>query len=266
MSKAKFDAARELISEKKYDEARRILATVDHPTAREWEVRLNEVDPPIAPFPVTTLTKPKRKSSRLGCALLIVFAVIFFIWIRPTGNKSPITAVLPTTVAFTITPGPSPTITETPLPSATLPPTATPLPEYGSRSVPYPLGQIGAIRDGQFRVNSIIRNATSAIEQMNQFNSDPDPGEEWVIVNVTFQCDLPTDKTCNTTVMQIEMVGDLSEVYSSELFAVIDNKFDGEVFGGGQKTGNIGFIIKQNDSRLLVANNDLGKRTFFVTE
>ena len=46
MSKAKMQAAKELIQEKKYDEARNILATVDHPTAREWEKKLDKLDLP----------------------------------------------------------------------------------------------------------------------------------------------------------------------------------------------------------------------------
>ena len=45
MSKAKFAAAKELIDEKKYDEARGILKTIDHPTAREWEAKLNRIAP-----------------------------------------------------------------------------------------------------------------------------------------------------------------------------------------------------------------------------
>lgn len=45
MSKAKFAAAKELIDEKKYDEARAILKTIDHPTAREWEAKLNRIAP-----------------------------------------------------------------------------------------------------------------------------------------------------------------------------------------------------------------------------
>lgn len=45
MSKAKFAAAKELIDEKKYDEARGILKTIDHPTAREWEAKLDKISP-----------------------------------------------------------------------------------------------------------------------------------------------------------------------------------------------------------------------------
>ncbi len=45
MSKAKFIAARELINEKQYDEARSILKTIDHPTATEWLRKLDEIAP-----------------------------------------------------------------------------------------------------------------------------------------------------------------------------------------------------------------------------
>jgi len=45
MSKAKFEAARELIAEKQYNEARAILRTINHPLARAWEVKLNRIAP-----------------------------------------------------------------------------------------------------------------------------------------------------------------------------------------------------------------------------
>lgn len=46
MSKAKFDAARELIQEKRYDEARVILQAISHPTARKWLAKLDTIAPP----------------------------------------------------------------------------------------------------------------------------------------------------------------------------------------------------------------------------
>jgi len=51
MSKSKMLAAKQLIQEKKYTEARSILATVDHPTAREWEAKLDKLAPrkPLMP-------------------------------------------------------------------------------------------------------------------------------------------------------------------------------------------------------------------------
>ena len=52
MSRAKFEAARELITEKRYDEARVILRTVSHPTAAKWLQKLDQLNPP---FPAVTL-------------------------------------------------------------------------------------------------------------------------------------------------------------------------------------------------------------------
>lgn len=48
MSKQKMLPARELIQQKKYDEARAILRTVDHPKAREWLAKLDAIAPSIA--------------------------------------------------------------------------------------------------------------------------------------------------------------------------------------------------------------------------
>jgi uncharacterized protein YgiM (DUF1202 family) len=46
MSKQQMKKARELINQKRFDEARRILEKIDHPTAREWLARVNKLSPP----------------------------------------------------------------------------------------------------------------------------------------------------------------------------------------------------------------------------
>ena len=45
MSKAKMLAAKELIQEHKYKEARMILNTIDHPKAKEWLAKLDSISP-----------------------------------------------------------------------------------------------------------------------------------------------------------------------------------------------------------------------------
>lgn len=45
MSKAKLVAAKELITEKKYDEARALLRDVDDPIAKKWLAKLDEIAP-----------------------------------------------------------------------------------------------------------------------------------------------------------------------------------------------------------------------------
>ncbi len=67
MSKAKFEAARELIQAKQYDEARILLKTIDHPKAAEWIAKINALSPPgtamVAnePAPVQPPRKPKKR-------------------------------------------------------------------------------------------------------------------------------------------------------------------------------------------------------------
>ena len=47
MSNAKLTAARELIQEKNYDAARKILETMDDPTARRWLAQLDSIAPKV---------------------------------------------------------------------------------------------------------------------------------------------------------------------------------------------------------------------------
>lgn len=60
MSKAKFAAAKELIDEKQFDEARAILKTIDHPTAREWEAKLNRIAPAAPKSFMEVQAEPRR--------------------------------------------------------------------------------------------------------------------------------------------------------------------------------------------------------------
>jgi hypothetical protein len=51
VSQALFIQARELIRDERYDEARVILRGIDHPKAKEWLAKLDEIAPPAAPSP-----------------------------------------------------------------------------------------------------------------------------------------------------------------------------------------------------------------------
>lgn len=46
MSKQQFDAVKALIDAQEYNQARALLAKINHPTAREWEVKLDKIAPP----------------------------------------------------------------------------------------------------------------------------------------------------------------------------------------------------------------------------
>ena len=65
MSKAKMQAAKELIREKRYEDARAILRDIDHPTAREWLQKINRIAP-----------ERKRKMPRKAVAILSLIVLI----------------------------------------------------------------------------------------------------------------------------------------------------------------------------------------------
>ena len=76
MLKAKFAAARELIREKRYDAAREILLTIDHPTAREWldKLAIKERVPPKKG--ASTKNDKDVQKKGVGCGLSII-ALVF---------------------------------------------------------------------------------------------------------------------------------------------------------------------------------------------
>lgn len=67
MSKAKMQAAKELIQAKQYKEARSILKTIDHPMAREWEAKIDRMSPVKA--------SDNRKVIYIGLSIVIVLLI-----------------------------------------------------------------------------------------------------------------------------------------------------------------------------------------------
>lgn len=219
---AEMAKAKKLIQQKKYDDARAILITLENTTAEKWLDRLNTIDPPKQ----KVLVKKQKQGGcirNIGLATLAFFACIVIFMFVPSGGA----------------------------PSSNT-----------SRSNPHPAGSLQPIRDGRFRVNSIRLNATNAVMSTNMFNTSPDTGQTWVLVNATFHCDLSDDSVCTITVMQFEIVGNSGRAYNHELLAVLDREFSGEVFGGGSITGDIGFIVDNGERGLVLAIID-GGRTFF---
>jgi len=136
MSKAKFEAARKLINEKKYDEARTILKTIDLHLARDWEARLDHISSTKIDIEhslkATKRKKPRKRYLGLtGSAwtiLLLLCAFVYIIVQSPdlTEEEQQATQTARTVIANTtasiivLTPATATsTITDTPLPSET---------------------------------------------------------------------------------------------------------------------------------------------------
>jgi hypothetical protein len=89
MSKSKMVAAKQLIQEKKYSEARSILATVDHPTAREWESKLDKLMT-RAVDALPQKRQPKSRWDRIKIRVLavgVLFLVVVFMLMMIDNNR-----------------------------------------------------------------------------------------------------------------------------------------------------------------------------------
>jgi len=123
MSKQKMLKARKLMQHQRYDEARKILKTVNHPTARAWMRKLDAVVPKKTGGRFTSAPTIYYLGGGVIGILLVVFLILVVVLISPNRNgEPPISAVS--------TPLPPPTATRTDLsrPTATLTPTFTLVP------------------------------------------------------------------------------------------------------------------------------------------
>ena len=115
MSKAKMMAAKELIQEKRYDEARKMLKGVDHPTAREWMAKLDAMEP--------SKKGVSRSIVGLGIAAVVIISallIVIVVLVSKQSQQPSLVAIIPTAI---------PTATSTPVPPSSLPPTWTPTSE-----------------------------------------------------------------------------------------------------------------------------------------
>ncbi len=115
MSQEKLDAARQLIQQQQYKEARAILQKIDHPQAKEWIARIDQILPP-AP--------PRSRTPMLVLGALGLVAVIAFVGVLLYTQRAQIPALA--ALGATSTPSDTPTITLTP--TDTLTPTITDTP------------------------------------------------------------------------------------------------------------------------------------------
>lgn len=143
-STEKLQTARQLIKEKNYTEARELLRTINHPTAKKWLIKIDEISP-------EDKSQHRRWLWFLAiltvCVLSLIVLSLILTSQRPTGKVEvaslptivelptliPSNTAIPTlkatsTSAATPTITPSPTITNTPRPTRTPIPSQTPLP------------------------------------------------------------------------------------------------------------------------------------------
>lgn len=149
------------------------------------------------------------------------------------------------------TPAPTHTIAPTDTPA----PTNTPEPDGSSRDLAIPPGEIGQSRDFTLRVIDIERPADDTIQQGNQFNSEAEPGNEFLLVNLEVQCTLDSSETCMfTPSLDFEVFGSSGIIREVEIFIVgVPNMLEqSEFFGGATVSGRLAFEIGQDETDLIL--------------
>jgi len=93
MSKTKLLVARELIQEKKYNEARSILMQIHDPTAQKWLVELDRISPnppievqnKVAQNPIAGISSTTIMATLSIMLLVTLFIAIYGAFLRPIG-------------------------------------------------------------------------------------------------------------------------------------------------------------------------------------
>lgn len=235
MSKAKFDAARELIQEKHYDAARAVLRTIDHPQATSWLAKLQQIAPEDNPFEgVVAATPPKLRSSPLmpialgGLSIAVVILIGAVIVLIGNSRNAPppvptaaALAAAPATASATNTSAPTAAATSTSAPTATstVAPTSTTVPTRTFTATKVPTAQ-----------------PTS-----NQSGYEPAPGGKWMIKIDTSSFD---DSKTVTLVLDAdkEIKGWLDAETPSLVLRCKEKQMDVYVFTGMQanvESGNL---------------------------
>lgn len=94
----KMEQAKQLIQQKRYDEARTILRTVDHDKAYEWLDKLDEVDPPKA-----AKRGNKRKTSCLIALMLLIVSLGIAVFVLGRTFSQSVEAILSQALQATAT-------------------------------------------------------------------------------------------------------------------------------------------------------------------
>ena len=174
----------------------------------------------------------------------------------PPSASSGIAVYTPTppAVSPTQTPAPMATVASqaTSAAAPTTTPSATPAPLIGERENPIPVNHMATFPTWELSVLSFDGDATSAIEEENQFNSAPAPGHVYVMVQVqgTYT---GTDFGSMWLDLNYYLAGDTNVIYE-EASVVAPGELNNQpdTLPGGTVAGNLAFMVPEDTLNSLV--------------
>ena len=137
-----------------------------------------------------------------------------------------------------------------------------------SRSNPAPVGSEVVIDQMAFVVLGLIRPADDKIMEGNQFNTEPEPGQEYILLKLEIKCLKSSDDQCSFSPLldEVKVIGSSGIGHDSEWFiSGVDGLLeDTEFFGGTIISGSIPFIIGQEETDLVFVYEPFLGDTFYL--
>lgn len=156
-----------------------------------------------------------------------------------------------------VAPTPAPTPAPTAAPPAQTPPTASAEggaagnSDPGTRENPYTFNVPGDSGAGfTLRVTGYLRPADRIIRRANSINIVPGNEEEYILLDLEVVCVDGADGRCEVDGLDFELYGDLGIIYKRPLLLMFQNELDINVFNGATGTGQLAFIVRQDDTNL----------------
>jgi len=137
-----------------------------------------------------------------------------------------------------------------------------------ARSNPAPAGSEIVVDDMAFVIVGATRPATDKVMAGNQFNTSPEAGQEYVMVNVRITCKKSTDDKCSFYTYNLKLLGSSGIQRDPEIMvAGVDGLLDftiTEFFGGATIEGAIPFIVNSDESDLLLVYSPIFGNPFYL--
>lgn len=133
-------------------------------------------------------------------------------------------------------------------------PTDTLKPLGSARSNPAPVGSEIDVDNMTIKIQGVVDPADKIIKEGNMFNSEPEAGNKYILVDIAVKCNKSTDDKCNLSGFEFSVIDTNGLDHDSEIFlAGVDGMFEGgDFYGGATKTGKIAFIVPIDDKGLIM--------------
>jgi hypothetical protein len=141
-----------------------------------------------------------------------------------------------------------------------------------TRTNPVPLGRrqkmkIGTKFTGSIEVIRAVDPANDMVKNADDKNPVPADGQRYVVVEFNFYCEVDPAKSCQFSPDDFAIVGSKGVAYTFQASKSKGFSRDQEVFGGGQTTVTLAYLVDAQETGFVLFNDGKkDKRVFFALQ